>query len=201
MKSLFIIDDDPTLNRALQRVFERDYRVRTAISVEQAHPQITSDPPDVILLDFSLPGKDGQTFLQQLRREHPALPVVVISGTASSRDAVEALEIGAADFVRKPFDIQELRLRVERALALRAGPFQQMDDQNADRQSGQDPQIPLKEAVEQFERVKIEEALRACNGVVTKAAERIGTTRRILQYRIKKLNIDVVAKNAEGDAA
>ncbi len=189
MQSLLIIDDDPILSRALARVFQDLYDTQTAASVDEARPLIASALPDVILLYFSLPGTNGHAFLRELRLDYPCLPVVVISGIATSRDGVAALELGAADFIRKPFDIEELRLRVSRALIWgELAVLQQVSEEGV---TWRDHSVPLKEAVEAFERQRIEAALRACHGVLTQTASRIGTTRRILQYRIQKLGISV----------
>ncbi len=193
MRELLIIDDDPLLRKAIMCVFEGGYQVRGAASAEESIPMVASSVPDLVLLDLSLSGMNGLDYMRYLHAEYPHLPVVMISGVASGRQAVALLEAGAADFIRKPFDVDELRLRVARAL-------QQADLQRrvrdaaskprADRDKWEPPEeVPLKDAVEQFERARIERALAACDGVVSRAAEKMGTTRRILQYRIQKLGI------------
>ena len=190
MKSLMIIDDDPLLRKAITCIFEKTYRVACCASAEDAVPALADSVPDVVLLDLVLTGIDGLQFLHRLRKEHPNLPVIIISGAATNRDAVAALSAGAADFVRKPFDIDELRLRVERALALPQRQAQAHAAHDAPAMRLDDDSVPLREAVECFERERITRALAACDGVVSQAAERMGTTRRILQYRIQKLGIE-----------
>jgi len=188
MKSLMIIDDDALLRRAIACVFDQDYHVTSCSSAEEAVPLLAAACPDIVLLDLALTGVDGLQFLSRLQEQYPDLPVVMISGVATSRTGAEALTAGAADFIRKPFDIGELRLRVERALDRQALRSQSVALQ--DHPSGTlDESIPLREAVEQFERARIERALSASGGVISQAAERMGTTRRILQYRIQKLGI------------
>ena len=116
MMSLLIVDDDPLLRTALQFVFQQDYAVQVADSAEAALACFAADCPDAVLLDLILPGMSGMQLLQQISQEYPRIPVIVISGAAINSDAVTAFQNGAADFVRKPFDVQELRLRVARAL-------------------------------------------------------------------------------------
>jgi len=192
MKRLLIIDDDPNLLNSLCIVFDGLYDVEGALSSEQAAERMKKQLPDVILLDVLLPGTGGIEFLRTVRDKHPQIPIVMISGTSSIRTVITALEIGAFDFIRKPFDIHELRLTIARALhtADLERQVEQLKRQLADNQRAPEPgSLPLKQAVDNFERKMIEQALAASGGINTRAAERLGTTRRILQYRIQKLGI------------
>jgi DNA-binding NtrC family response regulator len=192
MKTLLIIDDDPHLIGSLRVVFGELYEVRTAFSAEEAAEQLEEHPPDVMLLDVVLPGMNGVDFLKRVRQTHPHLPVVMISGAASIKPVMNALELGASDFIRKPYDIDELRLVVARALHVSdlkrkiAG----LEAELACRPFVAEPDgRPMKEVLEKLERVLIETALQRSDGVQTRAAQVLGTTRRILRYRIEKLNI------------
>ena len=191
MKNLLIVDDDPHLLESLCVVFSGRYHVLTAPSAEEAETLLETEPIDVVLLDVVLPGRDGVAFLKSLRSTHPALPVVMLSGAPSIRPVLEALELGAQDYIRKPFDIDELRLVVDRALknTLLERRVKELEDKLAAHPELDDSK-PLKEAVDEYERVIIKSALRRTGGVQTRAAVELGTTRRILRYRIEKLRID-----------
>ncbi len=191
MKSLLIIDDDRHLLDSLHRVFADTYEVLTARSSEEAQTTLAENEVDVVLLDVILPGVDGVSFLREFKKTNPDLPVVMISGAPSIRPVMEALDLGAIDYIRKPFDIDELRLVVHRALKT-AGIEQRLRHMEKELACRPSPEAerPLKEAVEDYERVMISEALRRTGGVQTRAAKVLGTTRRILRYRIEKLNID-----------
>jgi DNA-binding NtrC family response regulator len=192
MKKLLIVDDDPYLLESLRVVFNGLYEVNTASSVEEAAEKFVQDAFDVMLLDIVLPGISGIDFLKMVREMYPDLPVVMISGESSLRSVMQSLEYGAVDYVRKPFDIDELRLVVARALHV-----YELEHQVAglERELARRPFIaepdgrPMKEVIEGFERSLIEKALQRADGVQTRAAEVLGTTRRILRYRIEKLKI------------
>ena len=116
----------------------------------------------------------------------------MISGAASIRPVIKALELGASDFIRKPFDIDELRLVVARALHLNDLKLQiaGLERELARRPFVAEPDgRPMKEVIESFERTIIQKALQRADGVQTRAAQVLGTTRRILRYRIEKLKI------------
>ncbi len=191
MKKILIVDDDRPLLDSLRVVFSETYQVLTALSAEEAETVLEENEIDVVLLDVMLPGKDGVTLLRKLRKKHPGLPVVMISAAPSIRPVMKALELGASDYIRKPFDIDELRLVVDRALK-NVGLKKRLEKLEADLacRPALEGERPLKEAVEEYERVMIEEALRQTGGVQTRAAKALGTTRRILRYRIEKLNIE-----------
>ncbi|MGE4490737.1 MAG: response regulator [Kiritimatiellales bacterium] len=192
MNTLLIVDDDRYLVDSLRVVFSGLYTIHTALSAEEAAEQLNARPVDIMLLDIALPGINGLDFLRQVKHEHPGLPVVMISGTASIRPVMEALDIGAADYVRKPFDIDDLRLITARAL--RVSDLQRQVE-TLEQELRRRPWIaepgekPLKETLEDVERLLIEKAMTESGGIQTRAAELLGTTRRILRYRIDKLNI------------
>lgn len=153
-----------------------------------------------MLLDVILPGMNGVEFLKRVRKTSPGLPVVMISASPSIKPVMEALEQGASDFIRKPYDIDELRLVVARAIQV--GELKNkvagLESELARRPFVAEPDgRPLKEVLENFERTLIEKALRRAGGVQTRAAQVLGTTRRILRYRIQKLNIDPGEQSAE----
>lgn len=192
MKKLLIVDDDQHLLESLRVVFTGLYVVSTALSAEEAADLLGKEPFDVMLLDVILPGASGVEFLQFVREFKPNLPVIMISGASSIKPVMKALELGAADFIRKPFDIDELRLVVGRALHMNdlkqqvAG----LEYELARRPFVAEPDgRPMKEVLESFERSLIEKALQRVDGVQTRAAQMLGTTRRILRYRIDKLKI------------
>jgi DNA-binding NtrC family response regulator len=191
MKNLLIVDDDPHLLESLGVVFSGIYNVFPALSAEAAGQILRREPIDVVLLDVILPGTDGIEFLASVRASHPGLPVVMLSGAPSIHPVLEALELGARDYIRKPFDITELRLVIRRALES-AGLEQRVKEleEKLAAHPGTDRSKPLKSAVEEYERSLIQDALRRTGGIQTRAAEELGTTRRILRYRIDKLNIN-----------
>ncbi|MFA7256806.1 MAG: response regulator [Kiritimatiellales bacterium] len=192
MKRLLIVDDDPHLIESLRVVFGGLYEVSTALSAEEAASRLEQQNPDVMLLDVVLPGINGVDFLRMIREIRPQLPVVMISGAPSIRPVMKALELGAADYIRKPFDIDELRLVVARALHLNDLKHQVagLERELARRPFVAEPDgRPMKKVLEAFERRLIEKALQRAGGIQTRAAQVLGTTRRILRYRIEKLKI------------
>src|SRR5439155_23438122 len=79
--------------------------------------QFRREPPNLILLDVILPDSDGLTLLQTIRAEDPHIPVIMLTAMKTVKTAVDAMKMGAADYVTKPFDLEELRLIVAKALA------------------------------------------------------------------------------------
>ena len=192
MKKLLIVDDDPHLLESLRVVFNGLYEVSTALSARAAGVLLKHQEIDVMLLDVILPDINGVDFLRTVRETIPGLPVVMISGAPSIRPVMTALELGAADYIRKPFDIDELRLVVARALHLNELKRQVagLERELARRPFVAEPDgRPIKEVLDDFERAIIQKALQRAGGIQTRAAQVLGTTRRILRYRIDKLKI------------
>lgn len=108
--SILVVDDEPQMLRYLRTLLEIDsYKVETANSGLTALERVQQDPaPDVVLLDMVMPMLDGLQTLAQMRQVRPALKVVMLSCVSDPRKVVEALRLGAQDYVAKPFQKQEL---------------------------------------------------------------------------------------------
>jgi len=113
---LMLIDDEFGVRESLKMVFSREYRVIEADSLTAAIPKIEESRPQVVLLDVLMPKTDGLAALQQIKQIHPDCEVIMLTGVNSQQLADKAIELGASDFVGKPFDIVDLRQKVSRAL-------------------------------------------------------------------------------------
>jgi len=118
MRTILVVDDEPAARYGVRRALEGKYKIAEADSASTARPLITSEHPDLILLDLVMPGEDGLTFLRSLRASDIATPVLVVSALDSAKTAVDALQSGAADYIVKGYDIEELRKRVANILQL-----------------------------------------------------------------------------------
>jgi DNA-binding NtrC family response regulator len=118
MKTILIVDDEPAARYGLRRALESKYRVAEADSAEGARGALTGERPDLVLLDVVLPGQSGIEFLRWMREEGNEIPVLMVSALDTARSAVEALQLGAADYLVKGFELEELRQRVANLLKL-----------------------------------------------------------------------------------
>jgi two-component system KDP operon response regulator KdpE len=113
---ILIIDDEPQILRALKTILGANhYRISTAISGEEGIALAVSQPPDIIILDLSLPDIDGIQVCEQIR-EWSRIPIIVLSVREKEKDKVAALDAGADDYLTKPFGIEELLARIRVAL-------------------------------------------------------------------------------------
>src|SRR5579862_1623161 len=122
---ILVIDDEPQIRRALKAGLERNnHQVRLAQTGEEGLDQAAMEPPDVVILDLAMPGTDGFQVCKQIR-EWSTVPIIVLSVRDSEEDKIKALDLGADDYLTKPFGIGELlaRLRaVVRRVAIEHGP-------------------------------------------------------------------------------
>ncbi|HXX17658.1 MAG TPA: sigma-54 dependent transcriptional regulator [Candidatus Eremiobacteraceae bacterium] len=116
MKTILIVDDEPAARYGLRRALEGCYRVLEADSAASARAALSTSSPDLLLLDVVMPDEDGLAFLKWLRQEGHHLPVLMVSALDTARPAVEALQYGAADYLVKGFELEELRTRVANLL-------------------------------------------------------------------------------------
>src|SRR5215813_7409575 len=115
---IFIVDDEPTMLRYLRTLLEVDgYRVETATNGAEAMQRLQQmQPPDMLLLDVLMPVMDGLQTLEQVRQLHPQLKVVMLSCVSDTRKVVQAIRLGAQDYLTKPFQKAELDGLIEQCL-------------------------------------------------------------------------------------
>jgi len=118
MRTILIVDDEPAARYGMRRALEGKYKIAEADSATSARALLAAEPSDLILLDLVMPGEDGLTFLRWMRANDIETPVLVVSALDSAKTAVDALQSGAADYIVKGYDIEELRKRVANILQL-----------------------------------------------------------------------------------
>ncbi len=118
---VLVIDDDPSVRDYMEALVSRQgYNVFAVADGEEALRTLDRTRPDLVTLDVVLPGMDGLETLHQLKQKLPEVPVVMLSGHGQARNIVEAMRRGASDFLRKPFEVEELELAFGKALEKRA---------------------------------------------------------------------------------
>lgn len=118
--SILVVDDDIELNEMLTAYFQaQGYIAVSVITGAEAIEACESACPDMVILDINMPDMDGFEVAKHLRsqRQTKDLPIIFLTGNEAREDRLEGLGYGADDYMTKPFDIQELRLRVRNSLA------------------------------------------------------------------------------------
>lgn len=116
---ILVVDDEPQIQRFLRPALQAsDYDVITAGTGRDARREMTTRAPDLVVLDLGLPDADGKELIAELRR-FSDVPIIVLSARDQESEKVEALDLGADDYVEKPFGISELLARVRSALRRR----------------------------------------------------------------------------------
>lgn len=157
-ETILIIEDDPSLLMGLAMNLRREgYRVRTANDGHRGLDELARERPDLVVLDLMLPGVDGLEILRRIRADDATLPVVVLTALGSEQDKIKGLDLGANDYVTKPFSIAELQARVRATLrvaqallpeaveVLRAGAIELEPDTHAVRVEGREVELKPRE--------------------------------------------------------
>ncbi|MFO7529469.1 MAG: response regulator transcription factor [Marinobacter sp.] len=114
--SILVVDDDAAIRELLQEHLSRvGYEIRTAEDGDRMRVLLNERPADLIVLDVMLPGDDGFTLCRQIR-EHSQVPIIMLTASSDETDRVVGLEIGADDYLAKPFSARELQARVKALL-------------------------------------------------------------------------------------
>src|SRR5579863_7848815 len=117
METVLIIEGSRPMQRTLRRLFEADsLGVRIASDGVEGLESFRTEAPSVVVLDLKLPGLSGKELCRSFKSEMPSVPIVVLSANADVDDKVVLLELGADDYVTKPFSPKELLARVRRAM-------------------------------------------------------------------------------------
>lgn len=120
-KSILVIEDDETMRAAMKKIFEMDgYIVNLAADGTELSKALEETTPDLILMDIGLPWLNGFELGQMLKEHHDLkrIPLVFVSGKTSDEDVKKAFEIGADDYIKKPFEIEKLKKTVETLLKI-----------------------------------------------------------------------------------
>jgi len=112
--SLLITDDEPSVLSLLRKVFSKeDYHIHTALNGQDALDILKAINIDAALIDWKMPGIDGLALLKKMRIKYPSIMAIMITGEGGVDEAVEAMKLGAVDFLTKPFSIESLNARVK----------------------------------------------------------------------------------------
>lgn len=120
MAKILVVDDDKNLRRIIEFTLAEDgHSPKTAADAEEALLSLKEESFDIVVTDIRMPGKDGITLLREIKELAPSIEVIVVTAFGTVETAVEAMKAGAFDYVTKPFNRDELKLTVQRALHLR----------------------------------------------------------------------------------
>lgn len=120
-EKILVIEDDRAVQKALRRLFEGEgFVVEVAANGTEGLEMFRAAPPSVLVLDLSLPGVPGQDICREINQVAPSLPIIILSARTEVMDKVLLLELGAHDYVTKPFSPRELLARVRTAMRRRA---------------------------------------------------------------------------------
>jgi len=114
-KVLLVDDEQDFLEIMSERMLARDMEVTTANSADQALAILEKETFDAIVMDFQMPGMDGIETLKSIRAKKPELQVILLTGYATVEKTVEAMKLGAADFLEKPADLEALAEKIKKA--------------------------------------------------------------------------------------
>lgn len=170
--SLLLADDDEILRERLARALEkRGYEVQTAGDYEEAMKQARKDSPEFAVVDLRMPGRNGLELVRDLKKIDAATQVIVLTGYGSIATAVDAMNLGAANYVPKPADADDIIAAFER------GGTSELEGA----ESGYRAPSLARAEWEHINRV-----LADCGGNISEASRRLGIHRRSLQRKLKK---------------
>lgn len=177
MERILVIDDEARVRVGMRRFFEANgFEVLEAETAAAAEQEFRVRPPDLVILDYSLPEKTGLELMPLLKQIDEHVPIVMVTGHGTIDIAVQAVKQGADDFIEKPVRMPALLEIVQRVLESyrnRRLPTETVEDE-------------LDLTIEENERKHVERVLRSESGSVDAAAARLGISRSALYVRLKR---------------
>ncbi len=119
MQTVLIVDDDKSIRYSLKRMMEESLEVITAQNGEEAVERVRANPPDLVVMDIKMPGRNGIDVLKEIKSIDPKSLVIIMTAYGTTETAIDAMKYGAFDYIPKPFPIPRMRELVEKALSLR----------------------------------------------------------------------------------
>ena len=168
-KTILVVDDDEVLRLRLEKAFaKRGLTVFTASGFDEAVDKVKQQAPDMAVVDLKMAGRSGRELLKEIKELSPATQVVMLTGYGSITNAVEAVKLGALNYVTKPADADQV-----------LSAFGSMEE---------DPEVPEfpPPSLASAEWEHIQRVLADCNGNISEAARRLDIPRRTLQRKLKK---------------
>ncbi len=204
-KEILVVDDEVGIRELLSEIlFDEGYRVHLAENAIQARDVCEHHMLDLVLLDIWMPDTDGLTLLKEwVEQDRLTMPVVMMSGHGTIETAMEAMRIGAVDFLEKPIALQKLLATVAKAI-LHGCPVtssQTVVASIADNATEGRSQVflpldlPLREAREHFDSLYFNYQMQKEGGNIARIAEKIGIERTHLYRKLKQLGIKPLKKN------
>ena len=122
IKTILVVEDDSGLQKYLKELLtNNDYFVKTASDGVQALNFISKSPPDVVILDLGLPNMSGEAVCTEIRKKYPELTVIILTARDGASEIVQGLNLGADDYMTKPFQAEELLARIKARLRYKGG--------------------------------------------------------------------------------
>jgi DNA-binding NtrC family response regulator len=198
-KDILVVDDEVGIRELLSEIlFDEGYRIHLAENATQARSFRDRQVPDLVLLDIWMPDTDGLTLLKEwVANGQLTMPVIMMSGHGTIETAMEAMRIGASDFLEKPIALQKLLATVAKAIqqgvpAARLAPVPPpapADDSENFAQLSLRLDLPLREAREHFDSLYFNYQMQKENGNISRIADKAGIERTHLYRKLKQLGI------------
>jgi DNA-binding NtrC family response regulator len=205
-KDILVVDDEVGIRELLSEIlFDEGYRIHLAENATQARSFREQHVPDLVLLDIWMPDTDGLTLLKEwVERGQLTMPVIMMSGHGTIETAMEAMRIGASDFLEKPIALQKLLATVAKAIQYGvpvAGSHPQQEaegiaDSDYRTQTALPLDLPLREAREHFDSLYFNHQMQKENGNISRIAEQAGIERTHLYRKLKQLGIKPLKKGS-----
>ena len=130
MSNILYVEDEPFLSKIVKESLEsRGFKVHLVEHGDQVMAAFSHFSPDICVLDIMLPGQDGYSVGAHIRKHYPALPIIYLTAKQQTEDVLKGFESGGNDYMRKPFSMEELIVRVQNLLQLRRGiPLEKRDE-------------------------------------------------------------------------
>ena len=171
-RSILVVDDDEVLRSQMSRALQRrGLFVQAAANYDEALLCLQTCEPDFAVIDLKMPGPSGMEVLKEVLRQAPDCRAVVLTGYGSIANAVQAIRLGAVNYVTKPADVEQVLLALARDGELEVS------------EGGDLRPVSLASA----EWNHIQQVLQDCEGNITRAARALDIPRRTLQRKLKKL--------------
>ena len=205
-KDILVVDDEVGIRELLSEIlFDEGYRIHLAENASQARSFREQHVPDLVLLDIWMPDTDGLTLLKEwVARGQLTMPVIMMSGHGTIETAMEAMRIGASDFLEKPIALQKLLASVEKAIQHGVPVIGSHKQENTSEtvssegrtQTSLPLDLPLREAREHFDSLYFNYQMQKENGNISRIAEKAGIERTHLYRKLKQLGIKPLKKGS-----